>query len=137
VQTTLSKLWLFVLSERTVDPEFFVLGPVVRLLDTKRPLAPEEPEDTSRASSDDVAYMSLDALRVQQQPARSRTRTECVGATQLRHLDLRSSRFCPSIWLKTYVQLRTTVRRTGHGTGSLPTVPAHHDEDTLHTAAAA
>jgi hypothetical protein len=56
VQTTLSKLWLFVLSERTVDPEFFVLGPVVRLLDTKRPLAPEEPEDTSRATTSPFSH---------------------------------------------------------------------------------
>ena len=40
-------------------------------------------EDTPRASFDDAADLSLGALGVQQQPVRSRTRTECVGATQL------------------------------------------------------
>eukprot|EP01046_Picozoa_sp_COSAG06_P076239 COSAG06_NODE_24230_length_668_cov_2.462214_1_plen_154_part_10 len=43
----------------------------------------DELEDTSRASSDDGADMPLAVLKGQQQPDRSRTRTECVGAAQL------------------------------------------------------
>ena len=42
-----------------------------------------QPGDTSRASSDDGADMPLAVLKGQQQPDRSRTRTECAGAAQL------------------------------------------------------
>ena len=47
------------------------------------PLTHLEPGGTSRASSEDGADMPLAVLEGQQQPDRSRVRTECVGAAQL------------------------------------------------------